>query len=157
MKVTEVKNQVSSFRTIIWIHIWPWYDAQTWCGMVEVPYCFPRSSIKFQGHTGQKLTDLDPNLAFPGCSSSLNWPMAMKWCTKLEVPYKMCPFLFQGHMSNFMVTQDKKITDFFYQFSILVIKLKLFQLKITYFDSLSNICEQRVCGVDTKTWLLTVK
>ena len=25
----------------------------------EVPYCFPRSSIKFQGHTGWKIDDLD--------------------------------------------------------------------------------------------------
>ena len=28
-------------------------------------YCFPRSSIKFQGHTGQNITDFDPNWAFP--------------------------------------------------------------------------------------------
>ena len=27
--------------------------------------CFPRSSIKFQGHTGQNITDFDPNWAFP--------------------------------------------------------------------------------------------
>ena len=31
----------------------------------EVPYCFPRSSIKFQGHTGQNITDFDPNWVFP--------------------------------------------------------------------------------------------
>ena len=31
----------------------------------EVPYCFPKSSIKFQGHTGQNITDFDPNWAFP--------------------------------------------------------------------------------------------
>ena len=30
-----------------------------------MPYCFPRSSIKFQGHTGQNITDFDPNWAFP--------------------------------------------------------------------------------------------
>ena len=28
-------------------------------------YCFPRSSIKFQGHTEQNITDFDPNWAFP--------------------------------------------------------------------------------------------
>ena len=27
-------------------------------------YCFPRSSIKFQGHTVQNITDFDPNWAF---------------------------------------------------------------------------------------------
>ena len=29
-----------------------------------MPYCFPRSSIKFPGHTGQNITDFDPNWAF---------------------------------------------------------------------------------------------
>ena len=51
----------------------------------EVPYCFTRSSIKFQGHTGQKIADFDPNWAFPDCSLSFNLPMALKWCTKLDV------------------------------------------------------------------------
>ena len=31
----------------------------------ETPYCFPRSSIKYQSHTGQNITDFDPNWAFP--------------------------------------------------------------------------------------------
>ena len=30
-----------------------------------MPYCFPRSSINFQGHTVQNITDFDPNWAFP--------------------------------------------------------------------------------------------
>ena len=30
-----------------------------------MPYWFPRSSIKFQGHTGQNITDFKPNWAFP--------------------------------------------------------------------------------------------
>ena len=30
------------------------------CNIEEVPYCFSRSSVKFQGHTGQKITDFDP-------------------------------------------------------------------------------------------------
>ena len=30
-----------------------------------MPYRFPRSSVKFQGHTVQNITDFDPNLAFP--------------------------------------------------------------------------------------------
>ena len=51
----------------------------------EVPYCFSRSSVKFQGHTGQKIVDFDPNWTFPDYNSSLNRPMALKWCTKLEV------------------------------------------------------------------------
>ena len=38
---------------------------KAWNSKGEVPYCFPRSSIKFQGHIGQNITDFDPNWAFP--------------------------------------------------------------------------------------------
>ena len=51
----------------------------------QVPYCFSRSYVKFQGHTALKIVDLDPNWAFPDCTSSLNSPMATKWCIELEV------------------------------------------------------------------------
>ena len=37
---------------------------KAWGNMEEVPYCFARSSIKFQGHTGQNITDFDPNWEF---------------------------------------------------------------------------------------------
>ena len=53
--------------------------------MEEVSYCFSRSSIKSEGHRGQKIAAFDPNWAFPDCNSSLNSPMALKWCTKLNV------------------------------------------------------------------------
>ena len=46
---------------------------------------FSRSSVKFQGHTGQKIADFDPNTAFLDCNSSLNSPMAFESCTKLDV------------------------------------------------------------------------
>ena len=58
---------------------------KAWCSIEDVPYCILRSSIKFQGHTGQKIDDFDPNLAFPDCNSSFNSPMALKWCTKLDL------------------------------------------------------------------------
>ena len=79
-----------------------------WSCLEEVLYCFWRSSIKFQGHTGQKIAHFDPNWAFPPCYCSLNSQMAMKWCTKLEVAYRRCPIIFQSHPSNFKVMQDKK-------------------------------------------------
>ena len=34
-----------------------------WSGIEMVPYCFSRSSVKFQGHTGHKVNDFDPSLA----------------------------------------------------------------------------------------------
>ena len=80
---------------------------KAWSSIEEVPYCFSRSSVKFQGYTALKIVDFDPNWAFPDCNSSLNSPMAMKCCTKLETAKKRCPIVFQGHPSNFKVTRDK--------------------------------------------------
>ena len=81
---------------------------KAWSSIDEVPYCFSRSSVKFQGHMGKKIDDFDPNLKFPDCNFSLNWPMTMKWCTKLEECQVSCPIVFQGQRSNFKVTRDKK-------------------------------------------------
>ena len=72
-----------------------------------MPYCFSRSSVKFQGHIALKIVEFDSNWAFPDCNSSLNSPMAMKCCTKLETAKKRLPIVFQGHPSNFKVTRDK--------------------------------------------------
>ena len=81
---------------------------KAWWGIGEVPYCFSRSFVKFQGHMGQKISNFHPNLVFPDCNSSLNWLMAMIWCTQLEVALKRCLIVLQGHLSNFKVTRDKK-------------------------------------------------
>ena len=80
---------------------------RAWSSIVEVPYCFSRSYVKFQGHTALKIVEFDPNWAFPDCNSSLNSPMAMKCCTKLETAKERCPIVFQGHASNFKVTRYK--------------------------------------------------
>ena len=78
-----------------------------WSSIEDVPYCFLRSSVKFQGHTALKIVEFDPNWRFLDCSSSLNSPMAMKCCTKLETAKERCPIVFHGHPSNFKVTRDK--------------------------------------------------
>ena len=80
---------------------------KAWSSIEEVPYSFSRSSIKFQGHTALKIVEFDPHWAFPDCNSSLNSPVATKCCSKLEVAWKRCPFVFQGHMSNCKVTRLK--------------------------------------------------
>ena len=67
---------------------------KAWSSIEEVPYCFWRSSVKFQGHTALKIVQFDPDWAFPDCNSSLNSSMATKWCTKLEVALKRCPIVF---------------------------------------------------------------
>ena len=38
---------------------------KAWNSKGEMPYCFPRWSIKFQSHTVRNITDFDPNWAFP--------------------------------------------------------------------------------------------
>ena len=80
---------------------------KAWSSIEEVPYCFSMSSVKFQGHMALKIVEFDPNWALPDCNSSLNSPMAMKCCTKLETAKERCPIVFQGHPSNFKVTWDK--------------------------------------------------
>ena len=80
---------------------------RAWSSIVEVPYCFSRSYVKFRGHTALKIVEFDPNWAFPDCNSSLNWPMAMKCCTMFETAKERCPIVFQGHPSNFKVTRYK--------------------------------------------------
>ena len=80
---------------------------RAWSSIVEVPYCFSRSYVKFQGHMALKIVKFYPNWAFPDCNSSLNSPMAMKCCTNLETAKKRCPFVFQGHPSYFKVTRYK--------------------------------------------------
>ena len=83
---------------------------KAWFSIEEVPYCSPRSSIKFLGHTGQNIVNVDPNGAFPDCNSSFNSPMDLKWCTKLGMLWKKCPIVFRGHRSNFIVTRAEKLT-----------------------------------------------
>ena len=58
---------------------------KAWSSIEEMPYCFSRSSVKFQGHTALKVVEFDPDWVFPDFNSSLNSPMATKCCTKLEV------------------------------------------------------------------------
>ena len=47
----------------------------------------------------KKITNFGPNWAFH--DYSLNSPMALKWCTKLDVVQKRCLIVFPGHPSNF--------------------------------------------------------
>ena len=113
-KVTRLKKlsnltQIGCFRTVtpVWIHQWLQIMHKAWSSIEEVPYCFARSSVKFQGRTALKIVEFDPDWAFPDCNSSFNSPMATKYCTKLETAKERCPIVFQGHPSNFKVTRDK--------------------------------------------------
>ena len=57
VKVTEVTTQLDRFQFEFT------YDDEilyiAWCCWGEVPYCFSRSSVKFQGHTALKIAEFD--------------------------------------------------------------------------------------------------
>ena len=107
VKVTEVTTQLNRFRTVtpVWIHIWWWNDTYSLELLRRGALLFFKIIRQIQGHTALKSVEFDPDLAFPDCNSSLNSPMAMKLCTKLEVAWKRCPIVFQCHPSNFKVTR----------------------------------------------------
>ena len=106
VKVTEVNTQLSHFQTVtpVWIHIWWWNDAQSLMLLRRGALLFFKVIHQISRSEGSKNRRIWPKLAFPDCNSSLNSPMATKWCTKLEVAYKRCPIGFQAHLSNFKVT-----------------------------------------------------
>ena len=58
---------------------------KNWSSIEQVPYCFSRLSVKFQGHRAKKKSILTQNWDFSNCNSSSNSQMAMKWFSNLEV------------------------------------------------------------------------
>ena len=83
---SQVKTPFSRLRTVtpVWIDIWWWNDAQSLILLRRGTLLFFKVIRQFQGHTAKKIVDFDPNWVFLDCNSSLNTPMALKWCTKLE-------------------------------------------------------------------------
>ena len=111
LKKSSILTQNGRFWTVtpVWIHQWLRNDAH----MIEVelkrcPIIFQCNQSNVKVTRLKKIVDFDPNWAFPSCSSSLNSPMATKWCTKLEVAEKTCPIVFQDHASNCNVTRLKQ-------------------------------------------------
>ena len=57
---------------------------KAWSNIEGVPYCFSRSSVKFQGHTGEKIADFDPNWVFP----DLTWVLICRWLSNDTQSFK---------------------------------------------------------------------
>ena len=55
-KKSSILTHIGRFRSVtpVLIHQWLRNDAQAWSNIENVPYCIWRSSVKCQGHTGQK-------------------------------------------------------------------------------------------------------
>ena len=66
---------------------------KAWRRVEEVPYCFLRSSIKFEDHTGQKIDDLNPTwvilLGRSQLSNPSNWPCF--WPVTKQLYEWFCP------------------------------------------------------------------
>ena len=61
-----------------------------WNSKGKIPYRFPRSSVKFQGHTVQNITDFDPNWVFPdyrpvAAFKSLRFALFKKFCMYVSI------------------------------------------------------------------------
>ena len=85
------------------------------CSKLHVAW--KRCPIVFQGHPSnfkvtweKKITDFDLNWVYPDCNSSFNSLVDLKWCTKLNVVWKRCPIIFQGHPSIFKIIMAEKYT-----------------------------------------------
>ena len=75
-----------------------------WSSIEELPYCFSRLSIKFQGHRAKKNIDFDPKLGFFGlqlqCEFTDGYEMMLIFCSSVdEVPFyfSRSSVKFQGH------------------------------------------------------------
>ena len=75
------------FRTVtpVWIHIWWWNDTYSLMLLRRGALLFFKVIRQISRSHGAKIAEFDPDWAFPDCNSSLNSPMAIKCCTKLEV------------------------------------------------------------------------
>ena len=87
VKVTEVNTQLNRFRTVtlVWIHISWWNEAYSLMMLRRGALLFFKVIRQISRSHGSKSVKFDPDWAFPDSNSSLNSPMATKWCTKLKV------------------------------------------------------------------------
>ena len=87
VKVTEVTTQLNRFRTVtpVCIHIWWWNYAYSLMLLRRGALLFFKVIRQISRSHGSKIVEFDLDWAFPECNSSLNSPMATKYCTKLEI------------------------------------------------------------------------
>ena len=81
---------------------------KAWSSVKRCPIVFKVIRQISRSH-GSEIVEFDPNWAFPNCNTSLNSPMATKWCTKLEVAWRRCPIVCQGHPSNCKVIRLENV------------------------------------------------
>ena len=85
---------------------------KAWSSIEEVPYCFSRSSDKFQGRTALKIVEFGPNLAFPDCNSQFEFTNGYRMMHKAWSSIEEMPYCFLGSSVKFLGHTTKKIVDF---------------------------------------------
>ena len=84
---------------------------KAWSSIEDVSYCFPRSSVKCQGHMGQKIADFDPNRAFRIVTPV--WIHRWLWNDAQGLTlYRRGALLFFKVICQISRSHGKKITDF---------------------------------------------
>ena len=86
-KKSPILNWIKRFRTVtsVWIHRWVWNDAQSLMFYRRCALLFSKVIHLISRSHDKKITNFDPNWAFPDCNFSLYSPMGLKWCRKLGV------------------------------------------------------------------------
>ena len=100
-------TQSESFQTVTWVEITDGYKTMHKAGgsIEEISYCFWKVICQIsRSQRTEKLTRFGRFRTV-----TLAWKQVVtKWFTKLEAAQERCPLVFQGHLSIFKVTQDKK-------------------------------------------------
>ena len=58
---------------------------KAWSSIEEVPYCFSRSYVKFEGHTAKKIIDFDQKMAVFGLYLQFEFPDGSEMIHKLKL------------------------------------------------------------------------
>ena len=85
---------------------------KAWSSIEEVPYCFARSSIKFQGRMALNIVGIWPGLVVSGLLLQFEFTNGYKMLHKACSSIEEMPYCFWGSSVKFLGHTAKKIVDF---------------------------------------------
>ena len=111
-KKSSILTQIGQFRTVtpVWIHPWLWNDAQSLKQHRRGAILFFKVICHILRSNRTKTRRFCPNLGVSGLLLQLEYTNGFEMMHKAWSSIKDMPFCFQGHLSNFKVTRDKKST-----------------------------------------------
>ena len=110
VKVTEVKTQLSRFRTLtpVWFHIWWWNDAQSFILFRRGALLIFKVICQISRSHSSKDCWFRPKLGVCRLYIQFEFTDGYEMMHKVWSSIEEVPFCFQGHPSNFKVTGLKK-------------------------------------------------